>query len=102
MKTSVPYFILVGIGFCVCIAQASRAGDEDCAEQAEFRGANAADERDICGIKVCWCPAGKFTMGSPATELERRLGEDQVEVTLTKGFWMAKYEATQGQWKRVV
>jgi formylglycine-generating enzyme len=23
-------------------------------------------------------------------------------VTLTRGFWMAKYEATQGQWKRVV
>ena len=37
-----------------------------------------------------------------AGEPERRPGEDQVEVTLTKGFWMAKYEATQGQWKRVV
>ena len=23
-------------------------------------------------------------------------------MTLTRGFWMAKYEATQGQWKRVV
>ena len=40
-------------------------------------------------------------MGSPRGEPERRPGEDQVEVTLTKGFWMAKYEATQGQWKRV-
>ena len=41
-------------------------------------------------------------MGSPPTEPERRPGEDQVEVTLTRGFWMAKYEATQGQWKRAV
>jgi len=41
-------------------------------------------------------------MGSPPDESERRPGEDQVEVTLTKGFWMAKYEATQGQWKRVM
>ena len=41
-------------------------------------------------------------MGSPRREPERRPDEDQVEVTLTKGFWMAKYEATQGQWKRVI
>ena len=41
-------------------------------------------------------------MGSPPGEPERRPGEDQVEVTLTKGFWMGKYEATQGQWKRVI
>jgi formylglycine-generating enzyme required for sulfatase activity len=41
-------------------------------------------------------------MGSPRNESERRPDEDQVEVTLTKGFWMAKFEATQGQWKRIV
>ena len=41
-------------------------------------------------------------MGSPRSEPERRPGEDQVEVTLTRGFWMARYEATQGQWKRVM
>ena len=41
-------------------------------------------------------------MGSPPDELERRPDEAQVEVTLTKGFWTAKFEATQGQWKRIV
>jgi formylglycine-generating enzyme required for sulfatase activity len=41
-------------------------------------------------------------MGSPLSEPERRPDETQVEVTLTKGFWMAKFEATQGQWKRVM
>ena len=41
-------------------------------------------------------------MGSPPGEPERRPGEDQVEVTLTKGFWAGKYEVTQGQWKRVI
>jgi formylglycine-generating enzyme required for sulfatase activity len=40
-------------------------------------------------------------MGSPPDEPERRPGEDQVEVTLTKGFSMGKYEVTQSQWKRV-
>src|SRR5262249_50205648 len=41
-------------------------------------------------------------MGSPPSEPERRPGEDQVEVRLTKGFWIGKYEITQGDWKRVV
>ena len=67
-----------------------------------FNGSKAGDEREVAGIKLCWCPPGKFTMGSPRDEPERRPGEDQVEVTLTKGFWMGKYEVTQGQWKRVI
>ena len=40
-------------------------------------------------------------MGSPPGEPERRPGEEQVEVTLTRGFWMSKYEVTQGDWKRI-
>ncbi len=56
----------------------------------------------MAGLKLCWCPPGRFTMGSPPKEPERRPGEDQVEVTLLEGFWIGKYEVTQGQWKRVV
>jgi len=41
-------------------------------------------------------------MGSPAGEPERRPGEDQVEVTLTRGFWIGQDEVTQRQWKRIV
>jgi formylglycine-generating enzyme required for sulfatase activity len=40
-------------------------------------------------------------MGSPPDEPERRPGEDQVEVIISKGFWMGKYEVTQGQWKEI-
>ena len=71
------------------------------ARQTSFRGLNAGDARRIDGIDLCWCPPGRFLMGSPRSEPERRPGEDQVEVTLTRGFWMAKYETTQGLWKRV-
>jgi formylglycine-generating enzyme required for sulfatase activity len=67
-----------------------------------FVGSKPGAERSVAGVKLCWCPPGKFTMGSPRTEPERRLGEDQVEVTLTRGFWAGKYEVTQGDWKRVV
>src|SRR3984957_17105353 len=67
-----------------------------------FVGSRAGDERQVAGVKLCWCPAGHFTMGSPRTEPERRPGENQVEVTLSKGFWTGKFEVTQGDWKRIV
>src|SRR6266704_2445930 len=67
-----------------------------------FAGTKAGDQKTVAGVQLCWCPPGKFLMGSPASEPERRPGEDQIEVTLTKGFWMGKYEVTQGQWKRVM
>jgi formylglycine-generating enzyme required for sulfatase activity len=67
-----------------------------------FTGAKAGEEREVAGVWLCWCPPGKFKMGSPPDELERRSDEAQVEVTLTKGFWMGKYAVTQGQWQRVV
>jgi formylglycine-generating enzyme len=70
--------------------------------RSPFDGARAGDERSILGIRMHWCPPGRFTMGSPPGEPERRPGEEQVQVTLTKGFWMARYETTQGQWKRVM
>lgn len=67
-----------------------------------FSGSKAGEERAVRSVKVCWCPPGRFRMGSPPDEPEHRPDEAQVEVTLTRGFWMGKYEVTQGQWKRVV
>ena len=67
-----------------------------------FLGSKAGDEREVGGVKLCWCPPGRFRMGSPPDEPERRPDEAQVEVTLSRGFWIGKYEVTQGQWKRVV
>lgn len=59
-------------------------------------------EKSIAGLRLCWCPPGHFIMGSPRSEPERRPGEDQASVTISKGFWMAKFETTQGQWKQVM
>ena len=75
---------------------------KDSSSLRSFLGSKGGDEREVAGIKLCWCPPGRFIMGSPRDEPERRPGEDQAEVTLTKGFWMGKYEVTQGQWKRVI
>jgi formylglycine-generating enzyme required for sulfatase activity len=71
------------------------------AQTADFDGTRPGNERQVHGIKLCWCPPGRFTMGSPPGEPERRPGEDQVAVRLTQGFWIGKYEVTQGDWKRI-
>jgi len=69
---------------------------------AAFDGTRAGEERTVAGIALCWCPPGQFTMGSPSGEPERRPGEEQVEVTFSNGFWIARFEATQGDWKRAL
>lgn len=53
-------------------------------------------------MEFCWCPAGSFMMGSPESESERRSDETLHRVSLTKGFWMGKYEVTQRQWESVM
>jgi formylglycine-generating enzyme required for sulfatase activity len=67
---------------------------------AGFEGRRAGQQRDDneMRMKFVWCPAGKFTMGSPESEKHRRDNEEQVEVTLTKGFWLAKTELKQIEW----
>lgn len=49
-----------------------------------------------------FCPAGSFTMGSPAAEDGHSSDENQVSVTLSKAFWMAKTEVTQAQWMAIM
>lgn len=51
---------------------------------------------------MCWCPPGDFTMGSPVTEAGRRFDEGPVVTRITRGFWMARFEVTQADWRRVV
>jgi formylglycine-generating enzyme len=88
---------------CHCLDSVVVAGDSSAPQRPRtFVGSKAGDEREVTGMKLCWCPAGRFVMGSPPGEPERRPGEGQVEVTLTKGFWMGKFEVTQADWKRVV
>ncbi len=85
----------------VLISEPTLAGSAVLTEPG-FSGTKAGYEITVLGIRLCCCPAGKFVMGSPPNEPERRPDEAQVEVTLTKAFWMAKFETTQGQWKRIM
>jgi formylglycine-generating enzyme required for sulfatase activity len=46
-------------------------------------------------------PAGTFTMGSPASEVDRSSNETQHQVTLSS-FYMGRYEVTQKEWVAVM
>jgi formylglycine-generating enzyme required for sulfatase activity len=54
-------------------------------------------------LRMCYCPAGSFTMGTPAGELKYvEPRETPVEVTLTAPFWLSRTEVTQAQWVAVM
>lgn len=67
-----------------------------------FGGSAPGQERVVEGVALRWCPDGRYQMGSPPTERGHRPDEAQVQVTLSRGFWTASTEVTQGQWRRVV
>ena len=50
-----------------------------------------------------WIGVGVFTMGSPALESGRQDDEGPLhQVRISRGFWLGKYEVTQGQWTAVM
>jgi len=52
---------------------------------------------------LVFIPPGTFRMGSPASEVDRFDWEGpQTTVTIGRGFWMGKYEVTQGEYVEVV
>jgi formylglycine-generating enzyme required for sulfatase activity len=69
-----------------------------------FPGINAGEMRDDNSLKtrLVWIPAGDFTMGSPKDEEDRCDGEAQIQVSLTKGFWLGQHALTQAEWQRAM
>ncbi|GHU83252.1 hypothetical protein FACS189415_5180 [Bacteroidia bacterium] len=52
----------------------------------------------IRDIPVAFIPKGTFMMGSPGTEPNRNSNETQHQVTLTKDFYMSRYQVTNAQY----
>ena len=60
-------------------------------------------------MEFVWIRPGSFKMGSPSSELgcdgKSRHCKDEGpvhKVEISQGFWLGKYEVTQGQWKAVM
>jgi hypothetical protein len=54
-------------------------------QPSPFDGRNAGEGRVVDELELRWCPPGRFVMGSPPSEPERRPGEDQVEAVGRRG-----------------
>ena len=61
-----------------------------------------ADLNASVQLQMLWVEPGTFTMGSPTTETGRGTIETEHDVSLTKGFYLGKYEVTQAQYEAVM
>ena len=58
---------------------------------------------DPISMDFVWIEPGTFMMGSPESEPGRQSREGPLhEVELSRGFWLGKYEVTQGEWEAVM
>lgn len=80
---------------------ASQMNPLDGVAVSDFEGQEAGEEkRNSLGMKLCWIPPGSFTMGTPENEEGHNADrEKQVDVRITQGFWIGKYEVTQGEYE---
>ena len=69
---------------------------------AEQVAGSPKEIKNSVGMKLVYIPPGKFTMGSPESEVGREAQEVLHEVELTKGFYMSAHEVTVGQFKQFV
>jgi sulfatase modifying factor 1 len=68
----------------------------------QFTGEHSVDLNASVKLDMLWVEPGTFTMGSPTTEAGRGTNETEHNVTLTKGFYLGKYEVTQAQYEAVM
>ena len=57
---------------------------------------------DGVALDMNWINPGMFMMGSPEDELGAGGDETQHQVTLSKGYWIGKFEVTQAQYEAVI
>ncbi len=88
------------VGFCVVVCLMLMGLSHPAWSQAPAE--KPGKLKNSIGIEFANIPAGKFLMGTPATEKERNPDETQHEVTLTQGFRMGVHEVTQAQYEQVM
>ncbi len=80
---------------------ASAWGDDECGLWAEFKIKSTTLPALIQRMR--WVEAGRFLMGSPEDEHQRRDNEGpQHWVTISQGFWLADTACTQALWQAVM
>ncbi|WP_238602763.1 formylglycine-generating enzyme family protein [Fimbriiglobus ruber] len=70
---------------------------------AERKSGQTIDCEISPGVKMrfCWIPPGQAVLGSPESEKDRSYNEIEHEY-VSRGFWLGKYEVTQGEWTAIM
>ena len=92
MNNTKKFALILFLGF-VCILNA---------QETKSQKAEVFDLGKGLKIEMVLIPAGKFQMGALESEKSYSPNEKLHEVTLTKSFYMGKYEVTQEQWELVL
>jgi len=91
----------VNAGACVLQSTLGTACtlDAACASGSCATGPSGTTSDRCAPTGMNYIPSGLFIMGSPVLEVGRGGDETQHTVTLSRSFFMAQTEVTQGQWK---
>ena len=66
-----------------------------------FRESLGAEADGASSLTMLWMPPGRFWMGSPEEEPERRSEEGPQHLVQLQGFFLSQTPITQGQWRQV-
>ena len=66
-----------------------------------FREALGAEADEATSLTMLWIPPGRFWMGSPEEEPERRSNEGPQHLVQLQGFFLSQTPITQAQWRQV-
>jgi formylglycine-generating enzyme required for sulfatase activity len=66
-----------------------------------YREALGAEAVEAPSLTMLWMPPGRFWMGSPEEEPERRTNEGPQHLVQLQGFFLAQTPITQAQWRQV-
>ncbi len=61
-----------------------------------------SSQSSTTGLESVLVPLGTFTMGSPKQEIGRQADEVEHQVTISKPFYLGKYEVSQAEFKQVM
>jgi len=108
MRTLFKLTVLLFLFVASCAGPSARPPtpppSAEVAAYAKEHGLDATVSLDLGGgvtMEFVLIPAGKFIMGSPETEKDRLDNETQHEVTISKPFYMGRYEVTHEQYEAV-
>ena len=89
-------------GYALCYGELSGGGGGGSTGTEQTFSHSLEGDKSV-SMDFVWIEPGTFMMGSPESEPGRWVDEGPVhEVEISEGFWLGKYEVTQGEWESVM